>query len=322
VRGRGFHRVRQQRSARRGRRIAGHAEERAGTGVDLLTGRDPSRRSRHPLTLASVTILRELWRFRISVCAAAITAVAVGWLLAFGVSLPPKSRSYKVGVATASVLVDTPRSQVVEVAPEGSETLGERANVLANLMVDGEIKDVIARRAGLPPKQLVATAGAGGAASTAEPATPLNARSHALTTSAVVASDSADLPIIRVQTQAPDVSQAIKLANAAVTGLSSYLDAKAASETVPAARRLRVRPLGVAQGHEAARGPGRITAVGVVILLFLAGCGVILALSALTRGWRAAIASEREEQAAWSETHGGFGGSRDDPDRPTADLRA
>jgi hypothetical protein len=276
--------------------------------------------------LASVTILRELWRYRISVCAAAFMAITVGWLVAFGASVPPKSRSYKVGVATASVLVDTPRSQVVEVAPEGSETLGERANVLANLMVDGEIKDVIARRAGLAAKQLVATATAGGAASTTEPATPLNARSHALTTSAVVASDSADLPIIRVQTQAPDVSQAIKLANAAVTGLSSYLDAKAATETVPAARRLRVRALGVAQGHEAARGPGGMTAGAVIIFLFAAGCGAILALSALIRGWRAAVASEQEESADWpAETRRSFGGpdpERSDPDRPTARLRA
>jgi hypothetical protein len=280
--------------------------------------------------MASVTILRELWRYRLSVCAAAFMAVTIGWLLAFGATMPPKSRSYKVGVATASVLVDTPRSQVVEVAPEGSETLGERANVLANLMVDGEIKDVIARRAGLAPKQLIATATSGGAA---EPAKPLNARSHSLTTNAVVASDSADLPIIRVQTQAPDVTQAIRLANAAVTGLSSYLDAKAATETVPDTRRLRVRGLGVAQGHEAPRGPGRITAAAVVIFLFAAGCGVILALSALTRGWRAAIASEQqehEEQGAWhTETRGRFGTGPDrtheeraDSDRTTADLRA
>jgi hypothetical protein len=275
--------------------------------------------------MASVTILRELWRYRVSVCAAFFMAVAVGWLLAFGVSMPPKSRSYKVGVATASVLVDTPRSQVVEVAPEGSETLGERANVLANLMVDGEIKDVIAQRAGLAPKQLTATATSGGAA---EPAKPLNKRSYALMTNAVVASDSADLPIIRVQTQAPDVTSAIKLANAAVTGLSSYLDAKAANETVPAARRLRVRALGVAQGHEAPRGPGRITALGVVIFLFAAGCGMILALSALSKGWRAAIASEQEEQAPWqTDERGPYGPGRShqeraESDRTTADLRA
>ena len=280
--------------------------------------------------MASVTILRELWRYRISVCAAAILAIFAGWLLAFGPSLPPKSRSYKVGVATASVLVDTPRSQVVEVAPVGSETLGERANVLANLMIDGEIKDVIAQRAGLPPKLLVANATTGGGgASAASPPTPLNARSYALTTNAVVASDSADLPIIRVQTQAPDVAGAIKLANAAVTGLSSYLDTKAASETVPPSRRLRVRPLGVAQGHEAPRGPGRIMALGLVIFVFFAGCGVILAISALTRGWRDAVALEQLEQTSGQPApRGKFGAAprtqtdRGESDRTTADLRA
>ena len=70
-------------------------------------------------------------------------------------------RSYTVGVANASVLIDTPKSQVVEVAPKGSDTLGPRANVLANLMVDGEIKNAIAARAGLraeaAPRRSVAT---------------------------------------------------------------------------------------------------------------------------------------------------------------------
>ena len=56
----------------------------------------------------------------------------------------------------------------------------------------------------------------------------------------------AELPIIKVQTQAPDVSQAIRLANAAVEGLSDYLDTKAADESItdvaPAARAGRWAP--------------------------------------------------------------------------------
>ncbi len=239
----------------------------------------------------SVTILRALWRRRIQVCLVALVAITTGWMLAYRISFPPERRSYDVGVATASILVDTPKSQLVAIDPKGSDTLASRANVLVNLMVDGEIKDAIARRVGLPPKQLIASTQSNGDAG---PVTPLNARSHAFTTSVALTSDMAELPIIRVQTQAPDVQQAIKLANAAVAGLGDYLDSKAADETVAYKRRLRVRALGTALGKEAARGPGRMMALAVAVFVFLAGCALMLAVSALVRGWRAAAASEQE----------------------------
>ena len=69
-------------------------------------------------------------------------------------SAAAEPRQYTVGVATARVLVDTPQSQVIKVDPKGSDTLGLRASVLANLMVEGEARAAIARRAGLKPRQL------------------------------------------------------------------------------------------------------------------------------------------------------------------------
>ena len=106
--------------------------------------------------MEAVTILRELWRRRLLVAAVAFAAVLVGFLLSYRVGLPPEPRQYKVGVATARVLVDTPQSQVIKVDPKGSDTLGLRASVLANLMVEGEARAAIARRAGLKPRQLKA----------------------------------------------------------------------------------------------------------------------------------------------------------------------
>jgi hypothetical protein len=240
----------------------------------------------------TVTILRSLWRHRVAVCMVAVLAIGIGWMVAYRPSLPPESRAYSVGVATAGILIDTPQSQVVAVDPEGSETLAARANVLSNLMVDGEIKSVIAKRVGLSPDQLVASTQS---AAAADPP-PLDARSHAITTSLAVTSDLSELPIIRVQTQAPDVRQAIALANAAVTSVSEYLDSKAVAETIPDARRLRVRALGTAQGHEALRGPGRVLGLAAAIFVFLAGCGLILAASGLIRTWRTAAAFDAVEK--------------------------
>jgi hypothetical protein len=238
-----------------------------------------------------VTILRELWRLRFLVALAALVAIAIGWGVAYQFSFPPKSRSYTVGIATARILVDTPDSQVVEVAPEGSEMLGSRANVLANLMVDGELKAAIAQRAHLAPNKLVAAAESAGGP---EAVTPLTRDSYALTTGVVVNTDLAELPIIKVEAQAPDTKRAIELANAAVAGLSDYLDQKASTEKVEAGRRLRVSGLGSAQGHAAARGAGRIMALAAAVFLFAISCAAILGVSALIRGWQLAVALEQD----------------------------
>ena len=104
----------------------------------------------------TVTILRELWRRRVLVGLLAIVCVLVAFALTYTVSFPPESRKYEVGIATGRILVDTPDSQVVDVAPRGSDTLGVRANLLANLMTEGEVKALIAEEAGLRPGELQA----------------------------------------------------------------------------------------------------------------------------------------------------------------------
>jgi hypothetical protein len=246
--------------------------------------------------MEAVTILRELWRRRVAVGLVALAAILVGLLLAFRPGLPPESRQYDVGIATARVLVDTPQSQVIKVDPKGSETLGLRANVLANLMVEGEAKAAIARRAGLEPRRLLAIAD-----SELEPQT-VSAKAlrdpdiNLLTTRVVMNLDGEQLPIIEIETQAPDAKRATALANATVTGLTDYLDKRAADgEDVDAGRRLRVSGLGTAQATLSTRGPGRIVALGAAIFVFLAGCAAILLGSALARGWRQAEASEHTD---------------------------
>ncbi len=105
--------------------------------------------------------------------------------------------------------------------------------------------------------------------------------------------DGEQLPIIEIETQAPDATRAKALANATVTGLTDYLDTRAAAdEEVEAGKRLRVSGLGAAQVTVSTRGPGRIVALGATVFVFLAGCVAILLGSALARGWRQAQASE------------------------------
>jgi capsular polysaccharide biosynthesis protein len=235
-----------------------------------------------------VTILRELWHRRTYVALVALLALLVGAAVAF--KLPTlKSRTYTVGVADARVLVDTPRSQVLEVAPNGSDTLAMRANLIANLMAEGVVKDAIAKRAGLKPDQLEGVAQTTTAGGTGDATTPksFEVEQRVLTTRVIMTLEGDQLPIIDIETQAPTTAEAAKLANASVAGLRDFINSKAASEQVPEAKRLKFTPLGPAQAGELRRGPGVPIAILATLFVFFGGCAVMLVVLALARGWRA-----------------------------------
>jgi hypothetical protein len=230
-----------------------------------------------------VTVLRELWRRRRYAALVGALALLVAAAVAF--RLPSlESRKYDVGVATTRIFLDTPKSQVLEVAPKGSETLAARANLIGNLMADGLVKAAIAKRAGLRPDDLegVAEDTTGVQAETAPPAR----ERYRLTTRVLTATTGDQLPIIDLEAQAPDAAAAAKLADSAVAGLRDYLDTKAASQQVANAKRLQVAALGKAQGVEIVRGPGIAVAIFGGLFIFAVGCAMILVISSIARGWR------------------------------------
>ena len=246
----------------------------------------------------TVTILRDLWRLRRAVVTVALLALLIGTAVVYKISFPPKleSRRYDVGVATARILVDTPSSQVVEVAPKGSDSLGVRANLLASLMVDGVVKSAIARRAGLSPRELVGINE--GAAEPTPGAKPPGRRAFVLKTRVVTNTDGAQLPIIEVEAQAPDRAGAGRLGAAAVAGLRDYLNSTAAQQGIADADRLRLTGLGAPIAATEVRGPAGVIAIIVVLVVFLLGCAWLLGTRALIRSWRAAAARERLEAEA------------------------
>ncbi len=221
----------------------------------------------------------------------AVFSLSIGWLLVYGLSFPPKPRSYKVGVASARMLVDTPQSQVVEVAPKGSDTLGTRASVLSNLMLYGELKTMIEQRTGIKKNTLIAGSDTTGGA---EAVSPLKRDSYGLTTGVVVNTELDQLPLIKVDAQAPTAAQAAKLVDAAVDSLITYVNTKAQSQAVEPKRRLRITGLGPATANTVGRGTGKFMGLAAAIFVFLLGCTIIIAVATIVRAWRAAVDLERK----------------------------
>jgi hypothetical protein len=258
--------------------------------------------------MGAIGALRTLWRFRIAVIAIAVLAVAFGASVAYRFSPPTslESKQYSVAVGTATALVDSPSSQVVDLG--GAEfsavnigSLSGRANLLASVMTQSPIKDEIAAKAGLSPEQLIAvspavvtTGGADGASGGDAAATAKITDPDAFVLRASVPTlESGQVPMISIQTQAPEPKQASRLADAAVEVLQKHLENVAASGGVPTDRRLVVRQLGPARAEFQVRGPGKMLAIVAMFVVFLAGCGAILLFVALARAWRTASEFER-----------------------------
>jgi hypothetical protein len=239
-----------------------------------------------------VAVLRELWRFRMSVLTAAVFALAVAVLLMFRVSIPGgiESRQYQVGIASTTALVDTPSSQVVDLGDTGSDvgSLSARASLLASLMTSSPIKDEIARRAGVAPDALIAIPPSSDAAGAAPAQSGVVAgdRQAVVLKAKVPALESGEVPIIAVETQAPDARRAATLADEAISVLQSHLESVAATGKVPADRRIVVRQLGPARAGVIRRGPGPLLAIVGAIAVLGLSCGGLLGISWLVRVWR------------------------------------
>lgn len=246
-----------------------------------------------------VTVLRTLWRFRLAVIAVGLLAIALGVSVAYRITPPGtfESKQYNVALGSVNALVDSPSSQVVDLG--GADTVGAdigaltaRATLLASVMTSSPIKDEIAQRAGLSPLQLIAISPAvsspvPGAAPVQQIVIPKRADVYVLRAT-VPSLDSGQVPMLTVQTQAPDPKSASRLANASIEVLQKHLVDIATTDRVPNERRLTVRQLGPATAEVQTRGPKPMTAAAVAIFVFLFGCGTIVSLVALAGGWRAA----------------------------------
>jgi hypothetical protein len=240
--------------------------------------------------------LRTLLRHRVLLAIAVVLAVFVCLLVTF--QLPSlKSRNYNVGVATASILVDTPRSQVVDVNPLGIGGVSATANLLAVVMTQGDVKASIAKNAGLQPSKLATiSASAAGPQTSVPDSVARDPGAGILITNTLTNAAGNQLPVISIEAKATDAAAAARLANAASSGLLSYLTSTAAAERIPQQARLRVTSMGPAQAREETQGPTPVLAILLGLLVFGAFTGGILGVLALGRAFRQLDALEEEEE--------------------------
>ncbi len=251
-----------------------------------------------------VSILRLLWRRRLLVLMGFAFALPVGLLLSYDVQggVPPtfESRQYKTGIASAAALVDSNKSQVVDLGGgTDAAQLSLRARLLANLMATSPLREQIAQAANVRPEWFIAhRPPEGGPATLRTPEGPGAAISESDRRATVLRLHvNETLPIITAEVEAPDAPTAKRVATASITELRNYLATVAAGK-IPDGRKLVVTPLGQARSATETRGRAPLLGVLLFILVFGTWCASIVGISGLARAWRETVAEEDDARGA------------------------
>ena len=158
-----------------------------------------------------VGLARVLWRRRRLIALGAVVAIALGIVL--GGAQPARS-----GFAQTAVLVDTPKSQLIDNAPLGADSLNWRASLISHLAASEPSKERLARRLGIRRNELAVVDPA-----LAQPVIPSSlpkAASQVAGMTAVpyvltVHTRDDTMPVISIDAVAPDRRAAEELATAA-----------------------------------------------------------------------------------------------------------
>jgi hypothetical protein len=229
--------------------------------------------------------LRTLWRHRRLVGAALVLSIVGFVVVSFRISFPAtlQSRGYQVGTATAIVLVDAPRSGIVDVrAGTRISVLAYRAALLAELTMEPVIMDELPRRLGVPRSLVVPDPPRATAVATGASVTPDDRRAYVVRGQAPKVKGG-DSPIITISTRAPTPDAAAALADAAVAALDQHLARVNRANSTPVGRRIQLTLLAPSDGTPLQRGPRPALAAAAAGAAFALVCWSIAGLAARWR---------------------------------------
>jgi hypothetical protein len=235
-----------------------------------------------------------LWRIRGWVAACAVFALAAaGWAVA------QSSGSLEIATAKTQVVVDTPKSTLVDVRQDayGIDGLTNRALLLGNVMGSPEVRADIARRANIPFDEIQVVPPLTGK----QPRVLAEAGNEKHTTDLLQLNGEYRLyiranptvPFLQIYAETPTAKSAEALANAAVGGMQSYVDNLAKTTETQAAQQIRLTQLGPATGDVINKGISWKFAFLVFLLAFAVSCATVIWVRRVRQGWRLAALSEQ-----------------------------
>ena len=225
-----------------------------------------------------VGLIRLLWAHKLAALAGAVASIALGL---FSVT----AASTESGVASVGVVLDTPRSQLIDAKPLGADTLAWRAALVADLMGSDTLRSELVRELRIAPEKLVVTAPQLLIPSIATPLPEKALDAAASTTEPYVLSIDAPLPlpIIEVDASAPTRDEAARLAQAAVTVMEA--DAPGATSD-PEIQPYVVESAGPVHSAAIVDGPRKLVGAVIAVFLFALWCAVLAIVPAVRRALR------------------------------------
>jgi hypothetical protein len=242
--------------------------------------------------------LHELWHIRTWVAVCVVLAVlAAVWSVAQISVFPPSltSRSLKLATATTQVVVDTPKSTLVDTRQDtySLDALTNRAVLLGNVMASQPVRAAIARQAHVPfsalqvlppltPKQPRALSEAGNERKTSD-ILKLNDQYR------LVVQANPTVPFLQIYAQAPDARSATAIADAAVDSMKIYLTEVAGAARTPDGEQIKLVQLGRAHGSVIDPGITWRVALLTFFITFSILCATAIFIRRVREGWRVAV---------------------------------
>jgi hypothetical protein len=203
--------------------------------------------------------------------------VALGVVLSAGIAfMSAQGESRTFGVASQRLVLDTPKSQLLNADPKGADTLTWRAAVLSEMTATGSVKERIAREMGVPARRLGVISMNLTTPDADSPLTAAAQKVEAGTAEPYLVAVGFDerLPLISVDARAPDRAAAARLAKVTTAALMATAPAPPGAV---APQGLVVETIGRPRTKELVDGPRRLVAVGVFgVLLSLWCIGIAL----------------------------------------------
>ena len=233
-------------------------------------------------------IIKTLWDQRIAVVAVFLVAFLAGVSTVYRIGTGGLTkRSHQFGAAQSQILIDSPRSSLVDLTQE-TPPLATRAAVYTQFMRSNAVKEAISKATGIPASLIVAQGPYTTAGGSQNLPRPSEARANEVRGEKdgyrLVFDYQQDLPIVSIYAQAPTAKAAIRLAAGTVAGVRAYISQLENEQNVPSHAQTQIRELGAAEGGTVNAGADPIMAVLAFVGIAIAGLGGILALTALARG--------------------------------------